>query len=241
MEPKIDQGFQGLIPPATEEELKGLEESLLTEGCRDELIVWGETLLDGHNRIKLCQKHKIKYMTRFIDLPDRDAAKLWIICNQLGRRNITPEQRKYLMGIQYKLEKHQGERTDLTSDQNDQKLQTAERIADQHHVSPATVRRAEKYAEAVDKLPEEERKEALAGKSEKKRTEIVAGKKGGGKKCGHEEKRNLDKERMGPEFKKTYEAFYEEARKAKVRKWKETSKESALNCVQWLHDLITIN
>ena len=55
-----------------------------------------------------------------------------------------------------------------------------------------------------------------------------------------EKKRKMDRERMAPEFKAAFNAFYEEVRKAKVRKWETTSKEAAMNCVQWMHDLITI-
>ena len=58
-------------------------------------------------------------------------------------------------------------------DQNEPSLSTAEKIAKQHNVSPATVKRHEKFAEAVDKLPEEERKEVLAGKSGKTKAEIA--------------------------------------------------------------------
>lgn len=72
--------------------------------------------------------------------------------NQLGRRNLTREQFTVLLGWRYLKEKRQGERTDLTSGQNDQKSETAaERIAADHNVSEKTVRRA---AATVESLPE---------------------------------------------------------------------------------------
>jgi len=33
-----------------------LERSLLTEGCRDALVLWGDVLVDGHNRFGLCRQ-----------------------------------------------------------------------------------------------------------------------------------------------------------------------------------------
>ena len=58
---KIDPEFKALIPPLTPDERAGLEASILTEGCRDALIVWGDILIDGHNRYEICTKHNIPY------------------------------------------------------------------------------------------------------------------------------------------------------------------------------------
>ena len=93
MIPIIDVEFQGLIPALTKEEYVGLEESILKEGCRDALVLWGETLIDGHNRLAICQRHSLPYETRSIKLKDRNEAKIWILNNQLARRNLTPYQR----------------------------------------------------------------------------------------------------------------------------------------------------
>ena len=48
---KIDPEFQSQIPPLTDDEFKQLEENILKEGkLISPLIVWGNTLVDGHNR-----------------------------------------------------------------------------------------------------------------------------------------------------------------------------------------------
>lgn len=85
--------FDSLIPPLTAEEFTELERSILAEGCRDKLVVWNGILLDGHNRLRICQKHNIPFEIKEIELEDEAAAKIWILRNQLGRRNITREQR----------------------------------------------------------------------------------------------------------------------------------------------------
>lgn len=91
----VDPEFRDLIPPLSEEEIDGLERSLLAEGCRDPLVVWKDhnLLLDGHHRLALCDEHGLPFDVKEVDLPDRDAAKAWIIRNQFARRNLTSYQR----------------------------------------------------------------------------------------------------------------------------------------------------
>lgn len=84
----IDKEFQMLIPPLTKEEYDCLEKNIIKEGCRDSLVVWGEILIDGHNRYEICTKHNIPFDTLQIDFESREKAKEWIILNQFGRRNI---------------------------------------------------------------------------------------------------------------------------------------------------------
>lgn len=89
----IDPEFKNLIPPLTAEEYAGLEESILQEGCRDALIVWGDTLIDGHNRFEICTRHNIPFEITEMFFPSRDDVKLWMLKNQLSRRNLSDMQR----------------------------------------------------------------------------------------------------------------------------------------------------
>ena len=104
---KIDPEFQSQIPPLTDEEFKQLEENILKEGkLLSPLIVWGNTLVDGHNRYAILQKHpEISFSTMPLPFESREEVLAWICKNQLGRRNLTPEQKKFLMGKQYSSEK----------------------------------------------------------------------------------------------------------------------------------------
>ena len=85
----IDNEFKGLIPPLTDEEYKGLEESILKDGCRDALVLWGEILVDGHNRYDICTRHNIPFRTVQMEFAGRDDVLLWMIDNQESRRNLT--------------------------------------------------------------------------------------------------------------------------------------------------------
>lgn len=93
---KIDREFQSLIPPLSQEEYKQLEANVIADGCRDALVTWQGTLIDGHNRFKICAEHNITYKTVEKDFLDRQSAIEWIILNQFGRRNLLPFQRSEL-------------------------------------------------------------------------------------------------------------------------------------------------
>lgn len=101
MQLRIDPELKALIPPLSPEERSQLEQNLLNEGCRDPLVLWGDTLLDGHNRYEICQEHGLDFDTIAVDLPDLDAAKDWMDANQLGRRNLSPVQMSLLRGRIY--------------------------------------------------------------------------------------------------------------------------------------------
>ena len=103
---KIDPEFQNQIPPLTDDEYKQLEENILKEGkLLSPLIVWNNTLVDGHNRYAILQKHpEIYFSTMPLRFESREEVLAWICKNQLGRRNLTPEQKKFLVGKQYSIE-----------------------------------------------------------------------------------------------------------------------------------------
>jgi len=86
---RINPAFQNLIPPLSDDELQGLEESILHQGCRDNLKVWKGAIIDGHNRYAICTKHDIPYNVQELRFASKKDAELWIIQNQLGRRNLT--------------------------------------------------------------------------------------------------------------------------------------------------------
>ena len=93
----IDSEFQSLIPPLSDDEYKQLEKSILAEGVRNPIITWNGTIIDGHNRYNVCEEHGIECPQVEREFESRDAAKIWIIGNQLGRRNLEAGQRAALV------------------------------------------------------------------------------------------------------------------------------------------------
>lgn len=86
---QIDKEFKDLIPPLQKEERDQLEANIKAEGCRDPLTVWGDILMDGHNRHEICTRLNIPFKTVEISFPDRSHAIEWVIKNQFGRRNLS--------------------------------------------------------------------------------------------------------------------------------------------------------
>ena len=92
----VDSEFRDLIPPLNEEELKLLEESLVADGCESPLIVWNGVIIDGHNRYAICRKHDIPFSIQEKNFDTREEVMLWMLRNQLGRRNLNNYQRSEL-------------------------------------------------------------------------------------------------------------------------------------------------
>jgi predicted RNA methylase len=158
--------IQRRLMPLQPEELAELERSVLEEGIRDPLVVWRKDgqliLVDRHHRFRLAQKYGLSFQIVEREFRDLEEALIWVDRNQLGRRNLTDEQRAVVMGRLYKAVK-QNPVLNLKQfqDNGDRVLNlstrrghaaTARAIAEQVGVGQATVRRAEKFADAVEAL-----------------------------------------------------------------------------------------
>ena len=192
MELRIDPEFEEKIPPLTDDEFQQLENNILADGIViNPIIVWNGVIVDGHNRYRIVSKYPhITFTTCEKDFSDRYEAIAWICKNQLGRRNLTPNQKKYLIGKQYEAEKasHGGERG-LIHDEKGQftsrcqidtlrtKERTRDRIAQENGISSSSVCRAEAFSKAVDIADEIEpgiRTEFLSGSIRATEKEIHA-------------------------------------------------------------------
>ncbi len=93
----VNEELKAYIDPLSAEEYEALERSILAEGCRDALVLWGDLLVDGHNRYEICQKHGLPFQTlqsqRFQSMED---VHLWMIDQHLGRRSVSDYQRGVL-------------------------------------------------------------------------------------------------------------------------------------------------
>ena len=168
---KIDPEFQNQIPTLTDDEYKQLEENILKEGkLISPLIVWNNILVDGHNRYAILQKHpEIYFSTMPLPFESREEVLAWICKNQLGRRNLTPEQKKFLIGKQYSVEHRKpggngnNQYTATTQEAVQEELcqidtipptsveaSIRKQIADRNNVSESYVVRSEKFMRGVE-------------------------------------------------------------------------------------------
>lgn len=155
---RIDPEFHAYIPPLTDDERALLEQNLLAEGCRDPLVAWGDVIIDGHNRYEICERLGLGYRVVQKEFADREAALDWMDAHQLGRRNLSPDARRLLLGRRYnRLKRSSAENLvqNLPNGQSDLSGETtAEKLAHEHGVSEATVRRAGRFAEEIEASPD---------------------------------------------------------------------------------------
>lgn len=169
---QIDEYFKQLIPPLSEQEQKQLEENIVKDGCREPLCVWGDIIIDGHNRYEICTRLQIPFYIQQIDFDNIEKVTAWICSNQLGRRNISEETRKYLIGKRYETEKNLGTRNSSGKNQHSEKEAigtlfhkphpqkhqriTSERLGNEYNINERTVRKYANYAKSIDELAEKE-------------------------------------------------------------------------------------
>ena len=157
---KIDPEFEKVIPPLTKDEYHQLEENILDDGrIMMPIAVWGDIIVDGYNRYRIAREYgDIPFSTTQLDFANRYEVIAWICKNQLGRRNLSDEQKTYLLGKRYSAEKQiemlrdeNGRFTPLgQNDPTGESVRTSERIAKEIGKSEKYVRRADEYARALD-------------------------------------------------------------------------------------------
>lgn len=183
----VDPKFRDKIPPLTDDEFRQLEENIVEAGeIYEPIVIWNGVIVDGHNRYKIAQMHpEVKWTTRSMEFADEWAAYDWMYRNQLGRRNVTDEQRTYMIGKMYEARKRteafKGNQhtSNFGGRQNgaDQiKGKTSIAIAKELGVGQRTVERAEKFAKGVDALHEvspEAADKVLRGKAKVTKGEVA--------------------------------------------------------------------
>ena len=175
---KIDPEFRDKIPPLTEAEFEQLKENILSDGeVYEPIVVWNDTIVDGYNRWRIiCENWELlkdKFRTKPMDFADKWAAFEWMYKKQLGRRNLTEEQKSYMVGKMYEARKRSqggdrrseefsnGQNVHL-KDRREVKDGTAGEIGKEIGVDGRTVRRAEKFAKGIDALRENNPEAATA-------------------------------------------------------------------------------
>jgi N6-adenosine-specific RNA methylase IME4 len=159
MELTINSELQDLLQPLSSEEYAILEQNIITANyCREPLMVWNGTLIDGHNRYAICNKHNLTFTTSSIAFNDIEEAKDWVDRNQAGRRNMTADYEQVVIGRIYNRTKKtipnpKGVNKEVKGKSCPQPT-TAETVASQYQVSPRTVKNYGKFADEMEKDPE---------------------------------------------------------------------------------------
>lgn len=173
----IDPEFEAFIPPLDATDYARLKANILADGCREPISVWNGTILDGHNRYRICTENGIPFST--IDISSvhtRAEAFVWMYENQLGRRNLEPFRRAEMaLKVKPYIEERARERARANLKQNTENaqhfsdsqkistntevqnsaprekgLKTVEKLAEKANVSRNTIQRVEKILEKAE-------------------------------------------------------------------------------------------
>ena len=151
---KLVKEIQSLITPLTTDEKDQLERNLIKDGCREVLTVWlkskkEKVLIDGHHRYEICRENNIKFDTTELTFNSIEEVKDWIIDNQLGRRNLNPDQLSYYRGLKYNRLKQKKGGYDKVLSKGQSDHLTSEILASNYNVSEKTIRRDAQYARGL--------------------------------------------------------------------------------------------
>ena len=87
------QQFEKVRIPATPVELDLLTASVLKYGCLIPLVTWKDTLIDGHERLKICQENDIPFETTEKHFDNDSDAIAWILKHQFATRHLLAYER----------------------------------------------------------------------------------------------------------------------------------------------------
>jgi len=186
----IDEEFERILPKLDEQTYAWLEENILEYGCREPLILWSDTLIDGHNRYSILKKHGLPINTISMEFDSRDEVLIWIISTQVSRRNLNPLQLSYYRGLHYHADKRvvtnmtgrnqYVENTPKSEDEaqnvpHPKSSSTANRLAEKYGVSHMTIKRDAQIASAINTIGEtspDVKIDILSGKTQISRRQL---------------------------------------------------------------------
>lgn len=143
---QVRQELKDLLTPLSPGEFNLLCESCRVNGIRDPLSVWERedslVLLDGHNRLEIAHMLDLPYEIRTLNLGSDEAARNWVLLNQMSKRNLSDYQLSFYRGMHYVHEKKQGHRSDLD-------LSKQKGIHEGYGVSYKTIKRDANFAKGI--------------------------------------------------------------------------------------------
>ena len=162
---ETDAEFLQLIQPRVEKYIEDLEEDIFDHGCDEAICVWGNILIDGHLRYSICRKWDIHFNIRRLFFQSRDEAEAYICTEQLKRKDLTSEYKKYLIGRRFRadmniasadfLKNHPEKQLNADgqiSQKYVQKTEIATIIGKEYNFGFSTVTKYDVYARALDEL-----------------------------------------------------------------------------------------
>lgn len=152
---KIDPEFELLIPPLSNAQYEKLELDIFDNGCNEPILVWNNTIIDGHKRYEICRKWEIPFETDSLEFDSHEDALIWVCQTQLHRPHLSSIYKRYLIGKLYDAEVLIGNSNLSDSTKSSEpmnKYQIAVQLGNEYNISHVTVYKYSQYSAALDKL-----------------------------------------------------------------------------------------
>lgn len=140
-----------------DEKMEELVESIRKNGVLTPVILRpaeknSYEMISGHRRMHAAKLAGLSSIPAFIrDMTD-DESTIFMVDSNIQREELLPSEKAFAYRMKMEAMKRQGARSDLTSNQNDWKLETADIISEQVGTSKAQVRRYIRLTELIPDL-----------------------------------------------------------------------------------------
>ena len=155
LKPFEQQPFKVLLDESMDE----LVESIRQSGVLSPVIArphkdGGYEILSGHRRVKACEIAGITEIPVVVKNLDDDTATILLVDSNLQREHILPSEKAYAYQLKLEAMKRQGARSDLTSVQFGQKLNSRNELSKQIGESPIQIQRYIRLTNLIDPILE---------------------------------------------------------------------------------------
>lgn len=151
---RTDREFKLLTSPLSDLNYMMLEEDIVNNGCKEPIIVWNGIIVDGNKRYEICFRWDIEFQIKEIKLQTRNDVIHYICREELRRKDIVEEKRKYLFGKLYDsaiaISKRKKNPCKLYSDRSTHGIKQS--ITEQYSICRSTVDKYSDYAKYIDKI-----------------------------------------------------------------------------------------
>lgn len=185
----IDPEFETILPALNDEDFNQLKENILGPGeVFEPIVLWNGVIVDGHNRYRIIQEHpEIKWRTRNIEFNDRWEAIQWMIRNQIGKRNLTEQERydligrhgiarQHIHGGDRRSEEFSSGKSFPLKNEDRENSKTSDEVGKEYGITGRTVRSAISYARGIDAIREQDpdvAKSILKGETNAQKKDIM--------------------------------------------------------------------
>lgn len=119
---RIDPELNKVMPELSHDDYKELEQSLLLDGYKGApIMIWGDIIVDGHNRYEICKRNDIPFEVKEVEFENKDEAIQWMVRQQLGRRNLNALQRIEIVETYRSIYEKQARKNQLSGLKQNQK------------------------------------------------------------------------------------------------------------------------